>query len=255
MAYVYIRMSLVDRNRFNAAREMGKTFKLTDFGVIVAAGKGEPPPDLLRDLALAFPELKHPEPYLGPLSRGVMALEEGRYGDALPDLKTASESKEAVSADYSMLGACYGRLGRWDEALTAHKRAFELEAKEPTGTDAALHLLEAFILSGRPGEVEPFVAGLVQKKWQPREGTPDRLNQASAMFYGFQAVAQRVLGNDATELEKKMRQYTALTRMKRLIWSWVYIDDWLKTTKLAPDRKAAVEKIIGELKGVRSETE
>ncbi len=96
-------------------------------------------------------------------------LREGRYEDALPQLKTASESKKAVADDYTQLGKCYGRLGRWDEALIAHKKALELEAKQTTGTDAALGLLEAFILSERPENVEPFVASLMEKKWQPRE--------------------------------------------------------------------------------------
>jgi hypothetical protein len=173
---------------------------ITDYGVVIAAGKGEPGAEVKREIALMYPDSKTTDPYLGPVGRGFKSFQEHRYEDALPDLKTASESKQAVVDDYALLGQYYGRLGRWDEAIIAHKRAFELGAKDTTGTDAALALLEAFIVGERPADVEPFVAGLVAKKWQSREEKTNRLNQASAMFYGFQAVAQRMLGKDATDL-------------------------------------------------------
>jgi hypothetical protein len=89
------------------------------------------------------------------------------------------------------------------------------------------------------------------KIWQPREENTNRLNQAFTLFYGFQAVAQRMLGKDAAELEKKMHQYAALTRMESMEWRWEEIDDWLKATKLAPDRKGAVSRIIAVLQGKR----
>jgi hypothetical protein len=187
--------------------------------------------------------------YLIAVSRGMHFLREGSYDDALVQLKTASESKQAVADDYTQLGRCYGRLSRWDEAFDAHNKASELEAKQTTGTDASLGLVEAFIVSERPEKIGLFIADLMEKKWQPREEKTNRLNKASAMFYGLQAVAQRMLGKDAAELEKKMRQYTALTKMQSMDWRWDEMDDWLKATKLAPERKAAVERIIAELKG------
>jgi hypothetical protein len=69
------------------------------------------------------------------------------------------------------------------------------------------------------------------------------------MFYGFHAIAQRILGKETTELEKKIWHHGALTRMESMEWDWTNIDDWLKASKLAPDRKAAVEQIGAELRG------
>ena len=252
--YAYMRISLFQIKRLELAIDGSGTFNLSEYGVIIAAGKGEPSAEVKRGVALSYPSTKESTPYLSAVSRGALSIRDHRYSDALVDLKSASESTEAVADDHTQLGNCYGRLGRWDEAILAHKRAFELEAKGSTGTDAALGLLQAFIVSERPADVESFVAGLVEKKWQPREEKTNRLNRASAMFYGFQAIAQRMLGKDATELEKKMRQYAALTWMRGMNWGWEEIDDWLKTTKLAPDRKAAIQKILDELKGIPSKT-
>ncbi len=274
IVYCYVRVGIPDMGRANAIIKSGKDFNPSDFGVLAAGGKGDPTAAVTRELAKRF--LMHDEakqmslgpnapasrdapapseaansaPYLAPFSQGMKHLREGRYEDALPQLKTASQSKQAVADDFTQLGICYGRLSRWDEALGAHKKASELEAKQTTGSNATLSLLEAFILSERAELVEPFIAGLREKKWQPREEKTSHLDQATAMWSGFQALAQRMLGKDAAELEKKMRQHTALTRMQNMDWDWQEIDDWLKATKLAPDRKSAVEKILAELKGI-----
>jgi tetratricopeptide (TPR) repeat protein len=186
--------------------------------------------------------------FAGYLRRGTQAFQAGRYEDALPDLKKVCELPEGLPGDYNQLGMCYGKLKRWDEAISAYQRSFELESNTSADTSTLLNLLEAYVVSERPKDAEIFSAGLAQKKWQPRATTSNRLNQDFAMFYGFQAVAQRMLGKDATEMEKNMRQYTVLTNMKAMAWGWQEIDDWLKTTKLAADRKASVEKILVELK-------
>ena len=48
-----------------------------------------------------------------------------------------------------------------------------------------------------------------------------------------------------------MRQHTALTNMDDSTWSWDELRDWLKkTTKLDPDRKTAIEKVLAELSGI-----
>ena len=46
---------------------------------------------------------------------------------------------------------------------------------------------------------------------------------------------------------REMREFTGKPDFKITAWTWDELDQWLKTTKLAPDRKAAVEKIIAEL--------
>jgi hypothetical protein len=254
--YAYVRVTLQNARRFKAAVTQGK-FNPLQFGVVIAAGKGEPSVDVARDVALRISlqptgtdEDAPVDPYLGAVSRGAQLVREWRYEEAVMHLKTASESKQAVADDHTQLGRCYGRLSRWNEAFAAHKKAVELEAKQTTGTDATLGLLEAFLLSERPEKVGPFIADLMAKKWQPREEKTTRRIQASALFYGFQAIAQRMLGQEATDLEKQMRQYTSQTRMENMDWRWDELDAWLKGTKLAPERKAAVEKIVAELKGL-----
>jgi tetratricopeptide (TPR) repeat protein len=274
IVYCFVRVGLADISRMGAIVRSGKNFNPSDFGVVAASGKGDPTAAVKRELAKTYPmvdksipltlspnapasrdapassgEAKS-GPYLAPLSHGMSFLREGRYEDALPQLKMASESKQAVADDFTLLGRCYGRLSRWDEAFAAHRKAVELEAKQTTGSDATLGLLEAFLLRERPEKVGPFIIELMAKKSQPREETTTRRIQASALFYGFQAVAQRMLGQEATDLEKKMRQNTSQTRMENMDWRWDEMDAWLKGTKLSPDRKAAVEKIIAELKGL-----
>ena len=88
----------------------------------------------------------------------------------------------------------------------------------------------------------------VHLKWRLNARNTNQLHQESALFYGFRAIAQRLVGKDATEAEQSMRKSTALVETHELQWSWKEIDDWLKRTKVAPDRKAAIEKIVGELK-------
>jgi len=56
-------------------------------------------------------------------------------------------------------------------------------------------------------------------------------------------------GKDASEAEAAMRKITEAKDFMLADWSWDELDGWLKTTKLAPDRKAAIAKIIGDLKG------
>lgn len=188
--------------------------------------------------------------YLGHFGRGSKSFVDRRFKEALPDLKKASEFPEAIPDDHDMLGMCYGKLGQWDEAIGSYQRAFDLDPNSPRGTGTALNLLEAFIVSERFADAKPFADGLAQKKWQPQGNWPDHASQRRALFYGFQAIALLCLGKDADDMEKLMRQHTALTNMDASSWGWYEVNEWLKTTKLAPDRMARIERLLAELKGV-----
>jgi hypothetical protein len=56
-------------------------------------------------------------------------------------------------------------------------------------------------------------------------------------------------GKDASEAELKRRDFTDRLRYRMTGHNWNELSGWLKRTKPAPNRTAAVEKMIGEFKG------
>jgi tetratricopeptide (TPR) repeat protein len=179
--------------------------------------------------------------------RGRAALLQGRYEDALPDLKKASQSRRAGVPAFDLLGLCCSRLGRWDDAVTAYSRSIELDLKTDS-TVVVLGLLQGLSCAERPEQLLEFIEGIEKKGWKlPLEGP--QAADYNALFHGFRTIALRMSGKDALEAERAMRQYTSKPGFKVSIWDWNQLNNWLKTTKIAPDRKAAVEKIVGELLG------
>jgi len=186
--------------------------------------------------------------YLGCYARGRRSFLEKLYQDGLPDLKRASESKEADSDDHNRLGMCYAKLGRWDEAITACTRSVELDIKSDDATSHILNLLQALISAERPERLFQFVESVEKKGWKlPKEGTDAA--KYNAFFHAFRAVALRMTGQDATQAERMLHAITRKPGYKTTGWNWEELDAWLKKTKLAPDRKEAVDSIIADLKG------
>jgi tetratricopeptide (TPR) repeat protein len=179
--------------------------------------------------------------------RGSSRFRAGEYADALPDLIKVCESADASADDHDTLARCYGKLGRWDDAIASYTRSVELDLKNGKVPGPVPSLLEAMICAERPGRVLPFVQSLEKKGWKlPAEGALSA--EYNAFFYGFQAIALRMIGKDSSEPERMMRSLTGKPGYNRPGWSWDEFDGWFKTTKLAADRKAAVEKIVSELK-------
>jgi hypothetical protein len=56
-------------------------------------------------------------------------------------------------------------------------------------------------------------------------------------------------GKDATDAKRHMQRFTRKPGFKGTGWNWDILDRWLARTKLAPNRKAGVVKIIAELQG------
>jgi tetratricopeptide (TPR) repeat protein len=189
--------------------------------------------------------------YLGHWTRGTKAFSEARYKDALPDLKKAFELEEATAHDHMNLGACYRNMGQWDEAIRSYIRAIEIFTKKDekqNATNTILSVLHEWVIAERPDSMIQFIQGVEKQGWKlPKESKG--VERDAALFHGFRAIALRMSGKDATEAEKSMRQITGKPGFKLTGWAWDELDRWLKTTKLAPDRKAAIEKIIAELKG------
>ena len=188
--------------------------------------------------------------YLAYLNRGGVAFNDGRFSEALPDIKKASESKRASSDTFNNLGMCYGKLARWDEAVKAYTRSIELGLNDEGVTGVVLDLLEALACAERPEQMEEFLQNIQKKGWTLPMERPEAA-ELNALFHGYRAIGLRMGGKDASEAERALRQYTSKPDFKisASTWEWAELNNWLKTTKLAPDRKAAVEKIAAELQG------
>ena len=170
-----------------------------------------------------------------------------RYDDALPELKKLTEMSETADT-FDWLGMCYGKLGRWDEAIAAYKRGIALDIGSSRATGHVLNLLEALITAERPTEFLSVARELEKKGWRLAWfGT--NADRDWALYYGYRAIALRMNGEDASEAERQMRRVTGKSGFHLTGWSWDEIESWLKQTKIAPDRRAAVQKIIDELKG------
>jgi tetratricopeptide (TPR) repeat protein len=205
----------------------------------------------LLELEKTLAASDHTSRYLDYYGRGLNAFRERRYQDALPDLKKACESAEADAEAHDQLGMCYGKLGRWDEAIQAYTRSIEIDLKSDAAPGHVLNLLEALIAAERPEQLLQFIQTVEKKGWKlPKEGA--QAAKYNALYHGFRAIALHMSGRDASDAERQMRQLTSKPGFKVTAWTWDELDRWLKTTKLAADRKAAVQKILAELKGTKN---
>jgi hypothetical protein len=63
MIYCYLKIAFPDIEKLQEALTTGTgTFNISDFGTVIAAGKGEPPPEVKAEVALAYPMLDKPKP-------------------------------------------------------------------------------------------------------------------------------------------------------------------------------------------------
>lgn len=197
------------------------------------------------------PEKANRYRYFGLYLRGTGLFRESRYSEALPDLIKVCESSLADADDHNRLGMCYGKLGRWQEAVGAYTRSIELDVKSGEATGHILNAFEAMIIAEKPEELLRLVDLVKAKGWTPpKKGA--NADKDNALYHGFRAMAYTMDGKDASEAERSMHEFTGKDGFAITDWSWEELDHWLKMTKLAPDRKATVEKIVGELKGASS---
>ena len=103
----------------------------------------------------------------------------------------------------------------------------------------------------RPDQLFQFLETIKAKGWlPPSEGSSSDIHCAA--FHAYVAIALHQSGKDASAEEQAMRRFTSKPDFKIVGWSWDELETWLKKTKLAPDRKAAVVKIIAELRGQKT---
>ena len=62
MIYCYLKITFGEITRLQEAVDAPGTFNISDFGSVIAAGKGEPPEDVQAEIALAYPMLDKPKP-------------------------------------------------------------------------------------------------------------------------------------------------------------------------------------------------
>ena len=116
--------------------------------------------------------------YLGRYAHGVAALSARRYDEALADLKKVCESAESDADDHDKLGQCYGKLRKWDEAVTAYTRSIELDLKREQATSVVENLLEALTCIERPEQLLQFVETIEKKGWKPPTEGPNAARAA-----------------------------------------------------------------------------
>jgi len=62
--YCYLKIAFPDLSRLQAAISSDIEFNISDFGTVIAAGKGDPPEDVKQEIASAYPMLDKPESLL-----------------------------------------------------------------------------------------------------------------------------------------------------------------------------------------------
>ena len=60
--YSYIKISLKNFNKLSAAMRGTENFRPSDFGQVVAAGRGEPSPELKQEMAVTYGLVDVPKP-------------------------------------------------------------------------------------------------------------------------------------------------------------------------------------------------
>jgi tetratricopeptide (TPR) repeat protein len=189
--------------------------------------------------------------YLAHYKRGTQLFGDRRYADALPDLERVCTLPEVTADDHNRLAMCYGKLGRWDDAIKSYISGVDIALKSGGAATVILNLLEAFTCAERPEQLLEFVQTLEKKGWKrPTEGPA--ADSENALYHGFRAIALKLTGRDPSEAERMMRELTGKPSFEITDWTWDELNGWLKATKLAPDRKAFAERIIAELQGTRT---
>lgn len=62
LIYCYLKISFGDMEKLQVAIDAPGTFNISDYGSVIAAGKGEPPDEVKAEVAAAYPMLEKPRP-------------------------------------------------------------------------------------------------------------------------------------------------------------------------------------------------
>lgn len=70
MIYCYVKVALPDIDRLQGALKSDASFNASDFGTVVAAGKGDPPDEVRAEIAVTYKVLDKPLPVRPPAAQG-----------------------------------------------------------------------------------------------------------------------------------------------------------------------------------------
>jgi tetratricopeptide (TPR) repeat protein len=186
--------------------------------------------------------------YLAYYQRGKQLHGDRRYKEALDDLQKVCRMSRADGEDFNLLGMCQGKLGHWDEAVKAYQRSYQLR---PAHTGNVLNLLEGLVISGQAKEACRLAAGLDKKIWSPTLPYTRLERRNFALMNGLHAIALRLTSDEPGEsaAEKKLCELMADPGFKLTGWTWTEIDTWLAKVDIPESKKAAIRRLVEELKG------
>ena len=83
---------------------------------------------------------------------------------------------------------CYGKLGRWDEAIAAYLR-LELDVKSEQATGHVLNALEALVVAEKPEQLLSLVEKVGSNGWTLPKPGPNA-DKFISLFHGFPAMVK-----------------------------------------------------------------
>jgi arylsulfatase A-like enzyme/thioredoxin-like negative regulator of GroEL len=119
------------------------------------------------------------------LHQGMIAVEDGRYGEAIPLLQHVVEDSPLISAAQMQLGIALARVRRYPEAITALRKAVELL---PDSTPAQYELGLALFETGAWKESVPYFEFVAKK----RPKFPDAQYSLASVYARTQRVPEAV---------------------------------------------------------------
>lgn len=81
MIYCYLKITFADIEKLQAAIEGPGNFNISDFGSVIAAGKGEPTSEVQAEVALAYPMLDKPKPIISANAAAAAPKQEKKAWD------------------------------------------------------------------------------------------------------------------------------------------------------------------------------
>jgi predicted Zn-dependent protease len=119
------------------------------------------------------------------LHQGMIAVEDGRYGEAIPLLQHVVEDSPLISAAQMQLGVALARVRRYPQAITALRKAVELM---PDSTPAQYELGLALYETGAWKDSVPYFEFVAKK----RPKFPDAQYSLASVYARTQRVPEAV---------------------------------------------------------------
>ncbi len=148
---------------------------------------------------------------------------------------------------YYLLGYAYGKVQKWRQSADAYINSVKANDFKPSTTGAVLSMFDALILLNEPQQVLSAIASLKQRNYQIENPSPENPRN-TALYHAYQAMAQIMLGQDASANLKSMRELIQSTDYDITTWDMTDMKNWLKEHKtLTEKQRQAISSIVTEL--------